>query len=97
MKPSNLPEIGQGITWTGAVGSFVGAIKSIDLLTVVGALVAVGGFLMNWYYSRQREHREVERREDEKRENERREQIHAMEMRKWEIKLKRLEQGECDE
>ncbi|WP_390893128.1 holin, partial [Neisseria bacilliformis] len=52
MKPSNLPEIGQGITWTGAVGSFVGAIKSIDLLTVVGALVAVGGFLMNWHYSR---------------------------------------------
>jgi len=44
MKPSNLPEISQGITWTGAVGSFVGAIKSIDLLTVVGALVAVCGF-----------------------------------------------------
>ena len=65
MKPSNLPEISQGITWTGAVGSFVGAIKSIDLLTVVGALVAVCGFLMNWHYSRQRERREVERRKEE--------------------------------
>ncbi len=89
MKPSNLPEIGQGITWTGAVGSFVGAIKSIDLLTVVGALVAVGGFLMNWHYSRQRERREVERREEEKK-------IHDLEVQKRELELKK-QQGECHE
>lgn len=89
MKPSNLPEIGQGITWTGAVGSFVGAIKSIDLLTVVGALVAVGGFLMNWYYSRQRERREVERREEEKK-------IHDLEVQKRELELKK-QQGGCHE
>ena len=89
MKPSNLPEIGQGITWTGAVGSFVGAIKSIDLLTVVGALVAVGGFLMNWYYSRQRNERE--RREDE-----RKEEVHRLEMQKRELELKK-QQGECHE
>lgn len=89
MKPSNLPEIGQGITWTGAVGSFVGAIKSIDLLTVVGALVAVGGFLMNWHYSRRRERREVERREEEKK-------IHDLEVRKRELELKK-QQGGCHE
>lgn len=89
MKPSNLPEIGQGITWTGAVGSFVGAIKSIDLLTVVGALVAVGGFLMNWHYSRQRNERE--RREDE-----RKEEVHRLEMQKRELEMKK-QQGECDE
>lgn len=89
MKPSNLPEIGQGITWTGAVGSFVGAIKSIDLLTVVGALVAVGGFLMNWHYSRRRERREVERREEEKK-------IHDLEVKKRELELKK-QQGECHE
>ena len=81
MKSSNLPEIGQGITWTGAFGSFVGAIKSIDLLTVVGALVAVGGFLMNWHYSRRRERREVERREEEKK-------IHDLEVQKRELELK---------
>lgn len=89
MKPSNLPEIGQGITWTGAVGSFVGAIKSIDLLTVVGALVAVGGFLMNWHYSRRRERREVERREEEKK-------IHDLEVKKRELELKK-QQGEYHE
>lgn len=89
MKPSNLPEIGQGITWTGAVGSFVGAIKSIDLLTVVGALVAVGGFLMNWHYSRQRERREVERREEEKK-------IHDLEVKKRELELKKT-RDECHE
>ena len=89
MKPSNLPEISQGITWTGAVGSFVGAIKSIDLLTVVGALVAVGGFLMNWHYSRQRNERE--RREDE-----RKEEVHRLEMQKRELELKK-QQGECHE
>lgn len=89
MKTSNLPEIGQGITWTGAVGSFVGAIKSIDLLTVVGALVAVGGFLMNWHYSRQRNERE--RREDE-----RKEEVHRLEMQKRELEMKK-QQGECDE
>ncbi|MGF6147098.1 Uncharacterised protein [Kingella potus] len=96
MKPSNLPEIGHGITWTGAIGSFVGAVKSIDLLTVVGALVAVGGFLMNWHYSRQREKREAERREDEKRENARREQIHEMEMAERRVRLEKLK-GECRE
>ena len=89
MKPSNLPEIGQGITWTGAVGSFVGAIKSIDLLTVVGALVAVGGFLMNWHYSRRRERREVERREEEKK-------IHDIEVKKRELELKKT-RDECHE
>lgn len=89
MKPSNLPEIGQGITWTGAVGSFVGAIKSIDLLTVVGALVAVGGFLMNWHYSRRRERREVERREEEKK-------IHDLEVKKRELELKKT-RDECHE
>lgn len=89
MKPSNLPEIGQGITWTGAVGSFVGAIKSIDFLTVVGALVAVGGFLMNWHYSRQRNERE--RREDE-----RKEEVHRLEMQRRELELKK-QQGECHE
>lgn len=89
MKPSNLPEISQGITWTGAVGSFVGAIKSIDLLTVVGALVAVGGFLMNWYYSRQRNERE--RREDA-----RKEEVHRLEMQKRELELKK-QQGGCHE
>ena len=89
MKPSNLPEIGQGITWTGAVGSFVGAIKSIDLLTVVGALVAVGGFLMNWHYSRQRNERE--RREDA-----RKEEVHRLEMQKRELELKK-QQGEYHE
>ena len=89
MKPSNLPEISQGITWTGAVGSFVGAIKSIDLLTVVGALVAVCGFLMNWHYSRQRERREVERRKEEKK-------IHDLEVQKRELELKKI-RGECHE
>ena len=89
MKPSNLPEISQGITWTGAVGSFVGAIKSIDLLTVVGALVAVCGFLMNWHYSRQRERREVERRKEEKK-------IHDLEVQKRELELKKP-RGECHE
>lgn len=89
MKPSNLPEISQGITWTGAVGSFVGAIKSIDLLTVVGALVAVGGFLMNWHYSRQRNERE--RREDE-----RKEEVHRLEMQRRELELKK-QQRECHE
>ena len=89
MKPSNLPEISQGITWTGAVGSFVGAIKSIDLLTVVGALVAVCGFLMNWHYSRQRERREVERRKEEKK-------IHDLEVQKRELELKKT-RGEYHE
>lgn len=80
MKSSNLPEIGQGITWTGAIGSVVGAVKSIDLLTVVGALVAIGGFLMNWYYSRQR--------------NEREKKIHDLEVQKRELELKKT-RGEC--
>lgn len=71
---TNMPEMGNGIGIGGSVAWVFGYFKHIDWLTTTGVLVAVGGFLINWHYSRQRDKRDAAA---EKRERER----HEIEMR----------------
>lgn len=57
---NTLETTGNGISLMGGLTWVVAWAQSIEWLTVVGVLVAVGGFLMNVYYSRQRNLREAE-------------------------------------
>ncbi len=43
-----------GASWAGAAASVLGWVTQIDLLTLVGVLVAVSGALVSWYYQHQR-------------------------------------------
>lgn len=67
---SNLSDTGQGISVGGAMTSVMGALAQVEWMTIIGVVVAIGGFLMNWYYSRQRNEREKseERRAQERHE-----------------------------
>lgn len=40
-------------TYTGAAGGFIAHLLAIDVLAWFGIAVAVGGFIVNWYYKRQ--------------------------------------------
>lgn len=48
---------------TGAATTVVGAVSNMDLLTVVGVLVAVGGFLVNLAFQLRRDRREQKEHE----------------------------------
>ncbi|MFK7088687.1 holin [Chromobacterium violaceum] len=45
-------------TYGGAGGSVAGFLLSNEFAVLVGLLVAVGGFLMNWYYRAKQDRRE---------------------------------------
>lgn len=38
------------ITYAGAGGSFLGWLTSSEIIGLIGILLAVGGFIVNWYY-----------------------------------------------
>lgn len=48
---------------TGAATTVVGAVSNMDLLTVVGVLVAIGGFLINLIFQFRRDRRELKEHE----------------------------------
>lgn len=88
---NTLDATGNGISLIGSFTWIFAWFKSIDWLTTVGVVVAVGGFLMNMYYSRQRNQREARetliREEAAKREQRK----HELEMLRYELEIKRLE------
>lgn len=57
---NSLAETGSNITWGGATTCAVGFISQIEWVSIVGVLIAVGGFVMNWHYGRQRNRREAD-------------------------------------
>lgn len=53
-------ETGSGISWGGVGIGFMGLMQEVEWVTVVGLAAAVGGFLMNFYFSYQKNRREEE-------------------------------------
>lgn len=47
-------------TYAGGAASVFGMMMSIDLISWIGLSVAIGGFLMNWYYKRKEDSRSEE-------------------------------------
>lgn len=62
-----ITDISQKVTYTGAGTGILGFLTSSQFLGLIGVLVALAGFLVNWYYK----HKEDLRRE----------QAHAKRMR----------------
>ncbi|RSQ31234.1 Lysis protein S [Acinetobacter baumannii] len=53
--------VGKGATYGGSVGGAVAAwIGSIDLAFWFSIIIGLAGFLMNWYYARQKNKRDEE-------------------------------------
>ncbi|MCJ8512260.1 holin [Acinetobacter lwoffii] len=47
-------------TYAGAASGFVAYLASIDVLAWLGITIALGGFVVNWYYKRLENHRATE-------------------------------------
>ena len=58
---ATMAAIGSKATYTGAGASVVGWLMSSQAGILVGIIIGVGGFLVNWYYR----HKEDKRREAE--------------------------------
>lgn len=58
---TTLATIGSKATYTGAGTSVFGWFTSNEFALLVGVIVAVGGFIVNWYYK----HKEDKRRQAE--------------------------------
>lgn len=57
---ATLASVGSKSTYGGAAGSGVSWFLSSEFGIVVGILIGVAGFTVNWYYSRKRDAREQE-------------------------------------
>jgi len=53
-------ETGSGISWGGAGIGLLGLVNEIEWVTVVGMVVAIGGFVMNFYFSYKKDSREAQ-------------------------------------
>ena len=60
---ATLAAAGSKATYTGAGAFTVGWFLSSEFGIFVGLLLGVGGFILNWYYSRKRDRREQEAHE----------------------------------
>lgn len=50
-------------TWGGGItASVVGALRGLDWVAIIGATVAIGGMLINWYYKREQSRRDADSR-----------------------------------
>lgn len=58
---ATLAAAGSKATYTGAGTSIFGWLTSNEFAVLVGTLIAVGGFVVNWYYR----HKEDKRRQEE--------------------------------
>ncbi|SEL11767.1 Bacteriophage holin family HP1 [Roseateles sp. YR242] len=43
---------GSKVTYSGAGAAVAGGLSSNDLVALIGLLIALGGFVVNWYYKR---------------------------------------------
>ncbi|OSI16513.1 hypothetical protein BWD09_07040 [Neisseria dentiae] len=53
-------ETGSGISWGGAGIGLLGLVNEIEWVTLVGMVVAIGGFVMNFYFSYKKDRREAQ-------------------------------------
>jgi len=52
--------IAQKVTTAGAAAGFLGWLSQVNWVGLTGALVAIAGLLMNWYFQRRRDRREAD-------------------------------------
>ncbi|TBV16697.1 holin [Stutzerimonas kirkiae] len=52
--------VAQKVTTAGAAAGFLGWLSQVNWVGLTGALVAVVGLLMNWYFQHRRDKREAE-------------------------------------
>lgn len=57
---TTMAAIGSKATYTGATTSILGCIMSSEFGILVGIVLGVGGFLVNWYYKYKQDKREQE-------------------------------------
>lgn len=57
---TTMAAIGSKATYTGATTSVLGWIMSSEFGILVGIILGVGGFLVNWYYKHKQDKREQE-------------------------------------
>lgn len=55
---ATLAAVGSKATYTGAGTTFFGWLTSNEFAILVGACVAVGGFIINWYYRHKEDRRQ---------------------------------------
>lgn len=91
---SNPADIGNGVSLMGGLGWVLGYFQKIDWLTLMGVLVALGGFAMNWYYNHKRNHRETMDAENRRLIALREQHRHDLEIRRMELELERLEKND---
>ena len=51
-------ETGSGISWGGAGIGLLGLVNEVEWVTMIGLVVAIGGFVINFYFSYKKDHRE---------------------------------------
>ena len=56
-------------TYAGAASGFLAYLASVDVLAWLGIAIALGGFVVNWYYKRL--------------ENKRADEIHELKVKQW--------------
>ena len=78
------------LMYGGASASALGFLSGIDVLSLIGVLVAVAGFVVNW---RAKQH-EIRTREAE---NQRQEEEHQLAMQKVRLEIERLKQASSAE
>lgn len=59
-------------TYAGAASGFLAYLASVDVLAWLGIAIALGGFVVNWYYKRL--------------ENKRADEIHELKVKQWQGK-----------
>jgi hypothetical protein len=52
--PDKVIQVSTGTTYTSGIGSVLVWAAGIDWLAITGVVVAIGGFLVNWYYQHKR-------------------------------------------
>ena len=52
--------IAQKVPTAGAAAGFLGWLSQVNWVGLTGALVAIAGLLMNWYFQRRRDRREAD-------------------------------------
>lgn len=57
---TTMAAIGSKATYTGATTSVLGWIMSSEFGVLIGIILGVGGFLINWYYKYKQDKREQE-------------------------------------
>lgn len=65
---ATLATVGSKATYTGAGTSIFGWMTSNEFAVLIGACVAVGGFIVNWYYRHKEDKRQQEEHERRMRE-----------------------------